>query len=649
MEYSFYGGRPGKSFVIAKDFPTYKDMKTAFAQGWDYQEVGYDEYVLINTTDPRNIENGKLYRRGLEGPVYVGTIQGTPGYPPHLRIEKYGDIQEPVKDDLSTLDYIYSKSEREIESIELVPGKDGDTFNDTIEWKVLSVRAMYYRNKEGKEIANTLDNNVIEDTAARTITFTKDGVTTTGAKYHERTSAEETIVKIGFKFPYHVFDWEAQSIDPYDERYRTDIKNYSFDSYAYYDNLIENMQESPDGKDHPFYSKLNIKVPQGIKGNSIDGLKVVTVSDYKKLKKEEKKDSIAIQHPQWETAYEDIENDKDDLQILVYEFKDYTYNQDGTKITKYLADFDMISNITIDNEGTLIVYFTHRDPKQFPFLIQWVTNTNINRDTGVFTITYNIPADTETASPATGKPRKQESFNLEWVKNVHLQDGILSFTYTQKDGVENAIERYTVQWVTNIDIQQNGTIKYTYNTKNTNGSNVTSTDVKKLKWLSHVELDRQTFHLWGYFNNGTNPEDLGSTKIDSTLSVAFNIDSDNEGVGGVDIGNNLSYLNDTYPNGLNQDVNGDPIGTQWMRGKIVTVGPKVTDDKNGGKQKNFFAYDYNLNQWYYLGSLNRIDIGRVQRIAPYNNYSNMMNELDEGGICFLYRERPSVINEVMEE
>lgn len=546
MEYSFYGGRPGKSFVIAKDFPTYKDMKIAFAQGWDYQEVGYDEYVLINTTDPRNIENGKLYRRGLEGPVYVGTIQGTPGYPPHLRIEKYGDIQEPVKDDLSTLDYIYSKSEREIESIELVPGKDGDTFNDTIEWKVLSVRAMYYRDKEGKEIANTLDNNVTEDTAARTITFTKDGITTTGAKYHERTSAEETIVKIGFKFPYHVFDWEAQSIDPYNSEYRTDLNNgYHFHSYAHYDNLIENMQESSDGKDHPFYSKLNIKVPQGIKGNSIDGLKVISIAQYNELKAKEK-ETIAINHPQWEEKYVGWDDDVNNTsrKILVYEFKDYKYKQEGTTITKYLADFDMVSNVEIAQDGTLTVYFTHKDPVIYSGLIGW-----INR----------------------------------------------------------------------------------------------------------IELNKEDFHLYAHYNNedyfpdGSTVLDLGSTKIDSTLSIAFNIDSDDEGVGGIDIGNNLSYLNDVYPNGLNQDVNGDPIGTQWMRGKIVTVGPKVTDNKNGGKQKNFFAYDYNLNQWYYLGSLNRIDVGRVQQIAPHDDYSSAIDKLDDGGICFLYRERPSVINESMEE
>ena len=217
MEYSFYGGRPGKSFVIAKDFPTYKDMETAFAQGWDYQDVGYDEYVLINTTDPRNVENGKLYRRGLKGPVYVGTIQGTPGYSPHLQIDKYSDIQQP---DADGLDYLYSYSDDNQGNIELVPGKDGDQFNDRIEWKMLSVRVMYYRDAEGKVIANTFDYNITENTPDRTITF-MDGNVERTESYYEGHSAEETIVKVGFKFPYHVFDWEAQSIDPYENRTRS--------------------------------------------------------------------------------------------------------------------------------------------------------------------------------------------------------------------------------------------------------------------------------------------------------------------------------------------------------------------------------------------------------------------------------------------
>ena len=83
MEYSFYGGRPGKSFVISKTFESCADMENAFAEGLKYQEVMYGEFVLINTTDPRNIENGRLYRRGYTGAEYIGTIEGPPGYSPH--------------------------------------------------------------------------------------------------------------------------------------------------------------------------------------------------------------------------------------------------------------------------------------------------------------------------------------------------------------------------------------------------------------------------------------------------------------------------------------------------------------------------------------------------------------------------------------
>jgi len=47
--YSFYGGRPGNSFVIVKAFSSVDEMNTNFALGPNYTEVRYDEHVIINT------------------------------------------------------------------------------------------------------------------------------------------------------------------------------------------------------------------------------------------------------------------------------------------------------------------------------------------------------------------------------------------------------------------------------------------------------------------------------------------------------------------------------------------------------------------------------------------------------------------------
>lgn len=120
----FYGGREGRSFVIAKEFRTISEMVTNFQKGPSYTEVNFDEYVLINTFNKNNPENGQLFRRGYDfdsdrtilsynlaknttedgektflnlevpagGAIYVGTIVGPAGRAPLLNLAQYDAI-----------------------------------------------------------------------------------------------------------------------------------------------------------------------------------------------------------------------------------------------------------------------------------------------------------------------------------------------------------------------------------------------------------------------------------------------------------------------------------------------------------------------------------------------------------------------------
>ena len=64
---SFYGGRPGASFIIVKTFQTIAKMKQAFQKGTGYNQVYFDEYVTIyNTSEPAYKYNGNVYRRGYD-------------------------------------------------------------------------------------------------------------------------------------------------------------------------------------------------------------------------------------------------------------------------------------------------------------------------------------------------------------------------------------------------------------------------------------------------------------------------------------------------------------------------------------------------------------------------------------------------------
>jgi hypothetical protein len=63
---SFYGGRRGASFVIVKSYPDIISMTNEFGRGPNFNEVEFDEYVIINTINKNHPDNGKIFRRGYD-------------------------------------------------------------------------------------------------------------------------------------------------------------------------------------------------------------------------------------------------------------------------------------------------------------------------------------------------------------------------------------------------------------------------------------------------------------------------------------------------------------------------------------------------------------------------------------------------------
>ena len=83
-------------------------------------------------------------------------------------------------------------------------------------------------------------------------------------------------------------------------------------------------------------------------------------------------------------------------------------------------------------------------------------------------------------------------------------------------------------------------------------------------------------------------------------------------------------LNANYPNGL----------TGEDKGKVITAGTYNND-------KNFFAYDYDENTWYYLGSLSGVtDFTEAFLFASENdaNIESKKNTLKNGGVWFVIEE-----------
>ena len=226
MEYnSFYGGRRGASFVIVKRYSTIAEMVAAFSQGGDYKTVNYDEYVLIDTENKNNPDNGKIYRRGYEynnsmgGAVYEGQIVGPAGLAPHTEMHTIDEVEQIQERE----DFTYRRGSGEYSPVDgnIIPGKYVEAgsgvikYNDKITWAYCSVRDM---------------------------------------------NSHESTAHVGFKFPYTVIDYTTEMVDPYDAN-------------GDYADMTE-ANRIDDGA-HPFYEKWNISIPKGIKGDTFKNFRVM--------------------------------------------------------------------------------------------------------------------------------------------------------------------------------------------------------------------------------------------------------------------------------------------------------------------------------------------------------------------------------------
>ena len=123
---SFYGGKQGNSFIIAKSYASIAEMVESFGKNKSDCPVNFDEYVLINTINKNNPENGQIFRRGYDynddkrtitsfhptknndnpyetkqiaanGAVYIGTIVGPAGRAPIFHFDHYDKVDNLSK------------------------------------------------------------------------------------------------------------------------------------------------------------------------------------------------------------------------------------------------------------------------------------------------------------------------------------------------------------------------------------------------------------------------------------------------------------------------------------------------------------------------------------------------------------------------
>lgn len=529
MSYSFYGGRRGASFVITGRFTSIAEMINSFSQGGSYTVINYDEYAIIDTVDKNDPDNGKVYKRGynysdpMGGAEYIGQIVGPHGPAPELAMDTVENIKN--KAEQAGFEYLRAEGEYGVNTGSLVPGKDGDTYNDSISWASCSVRD-----------ANGVD----------------------------------TVAYIGFTFPYTVIDFVTNASSPYDAD-----GNY----------VGETRADRIDDGSHPFYEKWSINIPHGIKGDSLQNLRMITAADG---------DGIS--------AYPGQEEDRtDSRQILVYDYYNYDNKQEGEKTSVYLGDYNMISDVSINDNGTVTIDYTHQNNTVLANRLKWINSVTIAQD-GTFTVNYNYGGDTT-----------KYQTQLSWLNDAELrEDGTLVFKYNNTIFDDISLDQ-KLKWIKSISVntgdnegEGNQKIHIVYN-------NNEETDIgAPLNYVMKTAIN-EVYHLLILYSDPAKRQELkeqGLTVIYDGRDDWYDVGVVRDKVDGILVGLNYEYAEigaSTIPDMVDRLNILHPSGLEGenLKGKIVSV---------GGEEDNklLFAFDYSepdagtgFKGWYYLGMVNQ--------------------------------------------
>ena len=394
---------------------------------------------------------------------------------------------------------------------------------------------------------------------------------------------------VGFTFPYSIVDFEASLVDKNDEN-----------------NPV--IKRIDDGA-HPFYNKWSLKIPRGQKGNSFKNLRVVSAS------------WINVYFPDGFADGFILQDDNPDSQHLIY---DYQNEDSGELETYYLGKYSIINNVLFSDNGTLSFVFNGNKTVSYTKKVKWISSVNLSED-GTLTFEYN-----------NGETPTVYEKAIKTIKDISLLD---DGTFTIIDNQGNEFKKELI-WPTSIMLEsasedtptEEGSgsqkLKVTYN----NGDSEYISP--PINYIMRTAID-ENYHLLILYSdpekraNLTNKasydgrddwEDMGSIKSDNGLLIGRNYTY--FGTQTIDV--IISSLNANYPNGL----------TGEDKGKVITAGTYNND-------KNFFAYDYDENTWYYLGSLSGVtDFTEAFLFALENDadIESKKSTLKNGGVWFVIEE-----------
>lgn len=208
--------------------------------------------------------------------------------------------------------------------------------------------------------------------------------------------------------------------------------SFTFDTDNSRLEFYQNPQISRMPDSGPFYEHWTIALPRGITGDDIRNLEMVAVEDATLTNKDNANKTIL----QYQTVKHEIGEG------------DPRYDKEMSE-TVYLADYNVIDNVIVQDDGTIVVKYTAQNNSVFEKVVKWIKDIQMS-DTGVITVNYN-----------NSSYETLEKF-VTWVTGVSFNDnGQFTMTFNNSN-----IPTFTKQlvWVRNIELNNDGTLTVIYNT-----------------------------------------------------------------------------------------------------------------------------------------------------------------------------------------
>ena len=573
--YSFYGGKPGNPFIIVASFPDINTMTNSF-NNKSYTTVHYDEYVIINTTNKNDKDNGKIFRRGYSGPEYIAQIVGPAGPAPHVLFKKPNEVEQHESETGYTT--MTSTITSDVMDDSLVPGMDRtkseddpEKYHDSITWKCYSV---------------------------------KDA------------NSEESVIQVGFIMPYLVVDFETESISAYNE-------------YGRYSG--EPTIEKTDSGQHPFYNKWKIGIPKGIKGDGVSNLRIDTVQV-------SSNPLVRQTHIYYDitTFSEDPNNTGENQQGNVNGRTETVdlgiYNSitgidldnqgtfsimctDETQSKTYQREIKWIKNIVKgyygeDGEGNEIYY---NSPGQITF--EFNTNLPEDRITLPLDEISNIDvAENGTLTFTMSSENSQYVFQrrIQWIDEVRLtSDGVLQVRYNTNTNTQNPFTDVSgqqhIQWIDNLILDNHGILNAYYNT---NPQSPVTLNETAIRWIDSITINNGDLTV--VYNDLNNANLQNSVTFNRAMNIPVDIHLNAE-----EYTLDVDWADPTYKTSLGKYPNSiqrvalDGVGNLLM---------KFSDPALQGQT----SYQGQTN-WTYIGNL-----GNLKSAIISNGTHSIVNETYKG-------------------